>query len=204
TRVDLTAARARFDGVQLAIASDVETVLLGMFGATKTFGPQKGVDEEAVPRLDAVLDRFVVAACGTTPADRRVSDARGAGAAGGLGFGLMLVGGEVRSGIELVAHAVRLPERARECDLVVTGEGSYDFSSRAGKVVYGVAQIAGEALRPCIALAGSVLVGSREMRAMGIESAYSVEEHVGDDPALSDPAESLAALAERVARTWSR
>ncbi len=67
-----------------------------------------------------------------------------------------------------------------------------------------MAAVATEALRPCVALAGSVLVGSREMRTMGIESAYSLVELVGEEAAFGEPAASLAALAERVARTWSR
>ena len=73
----------------------------------------------------------------------------------------------------------------------------------AGKVPYGVAQVAAEALRPCIALAGRVLIGSREMRAVGIESAYAVVDLVGEEASFGDPAGSLAALAERTARTWS-
>jgi glycerate 2-kinase len=86
---------------------------------------------------------------------------------------------------------------------VITGEGSFDFSSRSGKVPAGVAGIAAEAVRPCIALAGRVLVGSREMRTMGIESAYSMVDLLGESAALDQPADSLAALAERVARSWS-
>ena len=86
----------------------------------------------------------------------------------------------------------------------MTGEGAFDFSSRAGKVPYGVAGIASEALRPCVALAGQVLVGSREMRALGIESAYAVVDLVGQERALAAPAEALSELAARVARTWSR
>ena len=69
---------------------------------------------------------------------------------------------------------------------------------------YGVASIAASALRPCIALAGQVLVGSREMRALGIESAYSLVDLVGEERAFAAPADALASLAERVARTWSR
>ena len=68
---------------------------------------------------------------------------------------------------------------------------------------YGVAGVAGAAIRPCIALAGRVLVGSREMRALGVESAYAVVDLVGEDAAFGDPSGSLAALAERVARSWS-
>lgn len=204
TEVDLDPARARLLGVELVVASDVQTVLLGMFGATKTYGPQKGLDDAAIVRTDARLDRLVVACCGRAPAERRVADAPGAGAAGGLGFALLLLGATVTSGIDLVADAVGLPERARACDVVLTGEGAYDFSSREGKVVYGVARVAAAALRPCVVLAGSVLVGSREMRAMGVEAAYSVVDLVGEDAAFADPTGSLTVLAERVARTWSR
>ena len=67
--------------------------------------------------------------------------------------------------------------------LIMTGEGAFDFSSRSGKVPYGVAEVAAEALRPCVALAGQVLVGSREMRALGIESAYSLVDLVGEERA---------------------
>ena len=104
----------------------------------------------------------------------------------------------------MVADAVGLLERARAANLVVTGEGAFDFSSRGGKVPYGVAAIAAEALQPCIALAGQVLVGSREMRALGVESAYSTVDLVGEAASFADPAGSLAALAERTARSWSR
>lgn len=198
TRVDLAPARERLGGVRLVAASDVDIPLTGLFGATKTFGPQKGVAEERVALLDGLLEQLAVAT------DRRTSLEKGAGAAGGLGFALMLLGGTREPGIDLVTRAVRLEERARAADVVVTGEGAFDFSSRSGKVPYGVAQVAAEALRPCVALAGKVLVGSREMRALGVEAAYSLVELVGEERALGAPAEALAELAERVARTWSR
>ncbi len=87
---------------------------------------------------------------------------------------------------------------------MVTGEGAFDFSSRAGKVPYGVAAIATEALRPCVAVAGRVLVGAREMRALGVESAYAMVDLVGEERSLGAPAAALADVAARVARTWSR
>ncbi|MCW2831022.1 MAG: hypothetical protein JWP31_1714, partial [Aeromicrobium sp.] len=201
--VDLRPALRRLGGVEIVIAADVDVTLLGMFGATKTFGPQKGLDDEQIVSVDGILDAFVAATCGTTPAERRIADAKGAGAAGGLGFALLLLGGVVVSGIDLVADAVGLTARAGEHDLVVTGEGTYDFSSRAGKVVFGVAAVASAAARPCIVLAGQVLVGSREMRAMGVESGYAVADLVGLEASLAEPYAGLAALAERVARTWS-
>ncbi len=168
TTLDLEPVRARLNDVVLVAASDVDSPLTGLFGATKTFGEQKGIAEDRLPAVDAVLEELAAAT------DRRASLTPGAGAAGGLGFALMLLGATREPGIGLVAAAVRLPERARVCDLVVTGEGAFDFSSRSGKVPYGVAAIAQEALRPCVALAGQVLVGSREMRVLGVESAYSI------------------------------
>lgn len=203
THVDLGAARTRVEGLEIVIASDVDLPLLGMFGATKTFGPQKGLDDEQIITVDGVLDAFVESACGATPTERRIADAKGAGAAGGLGFALMLLGGQRVSGIELVADLVGLTAQAAAHDLVVTGEGTYDFSSRAGKVVYGVAEVASAAARPCVVLAGQVLVGSREMRAMGVEAAYGVSDHVGVEASMADPYRHLCDLAERVARTWS-
>ena len=182
----------------LVAATDVDNPLTGLFGATKVFGPQKGIAEDRLPVLDGWLEELAVAT------DRRLALAKGAGAAGGLGFALLLLGATREPGIGLVADAVGLPQRARQADLVITGEGAFDFSSRSGKVPYGVAEIAAEAVRPCVALAGQVLVGAREMRALGIESAYSLVELMGEERAFGDPAGALADLAERVARTWSR
>jgi glycerate 2-kinase len=196
--VDLAPARARLAGVRLTCAGDVDNPLTGLFGATRTFGPQKGIPEDRLPALDGVLEQLA------TATDRRTSLAKGAGAAGGLGFALFLLGAGRRPGFDVVADAVDLAGRARTADLVLTGEGAFDFSSRSGKVPYGVATVAAEALRPCVALAGRVLVGSREMRALGIESAYSLVDLVGEESALGDPAGSLSRLAERVARSWSR
>ena len=198
TAVDLAPARAGLEGITVTCASDVDSPLTGLFGATKTFGPQKGIPEDRLPAVDGVLEQLAVAT------DRRTSLEKGAGAAGGLGFALLLLGAGRRPGFDVVADAVDLSGRARAADLVLTGEGAFDFSSRSGKVPYGVATVAAEAVRPCVALAGRVLVGAREMRALGIESAYSLVDLVGEEHAFGDPAGSLARLAERVARTWSR
>jgi glycerate 2-kinase len=196
--VDVTAAKRTTAGVDLVAASDVDNPLLGLIGATNVYGPQKGVAEERLQPVDALLERLAVAT------DRKTALAKGAGAAGGLGFALLLLGAGRTPGLDVVADAVGLAERARRSDLVITGEGAFDFSSRSGKVPYGVAAVAAEAVRPCIALAGQVLVGSREMRALGVESAYSMVDLVGESASFADPAGSLAALAERTARTWSR
>ena len=196
--VDVAAARDRLAPVTLVAATDADGPLLGLIGATNVHGPSRGVPDDRLHAVDASLERLAAAT------DRRTARAKGAGAAGGLGFGLLLLGAERVPGVEVVSRAVGLLERARRADLVVTGEGAFDFSSRSGTVPYGVAAVAAEALQPCIALAGRVLVGSREMRALGVESAYSVVDLVGERASFADPAGSLAALAERTARSWSR
>jgi glycerate kinase len=197
-QVDLDPAREWFEGVELVAASDVDSPLTGMFGATKTFGPQKGITEPRIAPVDTILSSFA----GTI--DRRLRLEPGAGAAGGLGYALLALGGRRESGFELVGEIIELARRAREADLVLTGEGAFDFSSRSGKVPYGVATVAAEAVRPCVVIAGQVLVGSREMRALGVESAYSLAALVGEERAFNDAAGAVADLAARVARTWSR
>lgn len=198
TSVDASAAVAALAGVELVLASDVDSPLTGLFGATKTYGPQKGLAEEDLPWVDGALQTFAALT------DRRLATRPGAGAGGGIGFALQLLGATYRSGVELVAEAVGLADAVAGADLVVTGEGSLDFSSRAGKAPAGVAEAAQRAVRPCIVLAGQVHLGAREMRTMGFESAYSMAETAGEQRALSDPAGTLADLAARVARTWSR
>ncbi|MFL6089835.1 MAG: glycerate kinase [Aeromicrobium sp.] len=202
--VDLAGVHEALRGVELVAAADVDIPLLGLFGATKTFGPQKGLSEEDLPAVDGILDDFVVAVLGAAPAERRLAEAPGAGAAGGLGFAILLAGGTVQRGVNLVADAVGLADACASADLVITGEGTYDHTSRSGKVVFGVAERAAAAARPCIVLAGQVTVGSREARAMGVDAAYAVADVVGLEGSFADPAGSLATLAERAARTWSR
>ena len=95
-------------------------------------------------------------------------------------------------------------ERTLDGDAVTDFDGVAVVVDRMSVPYLNGAQIAAEAVRPCVALAGQVLVGAREMRALGIESAYSLVDLVGEERALADPARSLAELAARVARTWSR
>ena len=202
-RVDFSKAKELLKNCELVIASDVRTVLLGMFGATRTFGVQKGLDDQDIIKVDHILDQFVVATLGNTPAERRLADEAGAGAAGGLGFALLVLGGQMISGIDLVADVIGLKAAVRDADLVISGEGSFDFSSRDGKVVYGVAQIAAELAKPCIVLAGEVDVGSREMRALGVESGYGLVDYFDLDFALTNANTALADMAQRVARSWT-
>ena len=196
--IDLAPARDALAGIDLVLATDVENPLLGIVGATKTFGPQKGLAEERMIVVDGWLQHFA------TLADRKLADAKGAGAAGGLGYALLLLGGVRMPGVDVVADAIGLRSALTPADLVITGEGEFDVTSRAGKVPYGVAALAADTMIPCIVLAGRVSIGAREMRAIGVESAYALVDLVGERRALGEPAAALADLAERIARTWSR
>lgn len=197
TTVDLTQARARLAGVTLVAASDVDNPLTGLFGAAKVFGPQKGLADDELPAVDGALQDLAAAT------DRKAAAEKGAGAAGGLGFALALLGARRRPGLDVVADATGLADRIATADLVVTGEGAFDVTSRGGKVPAGVARLAGEQARPCIVLAGRVEVGNREMRALGVESAYAMVERAGER-ALTEPVVVLEELAAHVAGQWSR
>ena len=195
-----TGVRERCEGIELVIASDVDNPLLGLRGATNVYGPQKGVTEERKQHLDAQLERFgrpdrpQASPTPREPARPAASGSRCCwrarpGSAGSTwsadAVGLadhVPCGRPGRHG----GGCLRLPVPVRQ--------GARTAWPRSPA----------KAIRPCIALAGQVLVGSREMRALGVESAYSMVDLVGEDAALEEPHTSLAALAERVARTWSR
>ncbi len=192
----------RLADVELVAASDVDSPLLGLHGASAVFGPQKGATREHVALLDGALTRWadlLEAHLGVA-----VRQLPGSGAAGGLGAALLALGATREPGIALVQRLVGLIDRVARADLVVTGEGTFDVSSLSGKVVSGVAALAAEQAVPCLVLAGAVRAGRREAAAAGIAATYSLVETVGVQAALSRPAEELAALASRVARQWSR
>jgi glycerate kinase len=183
--------------ISLVAASDVENPLLGPHGAARTFGPQKGASAEAVERLEAKLAAMDVL--------KPVSDIPGAGAAGGLGAALLSLGATVKSGAGLVRELTGLDAALDDADVVVTGEGSFDWQSLRGKLITAVAGGAAERGIPCIAIAGQVSVGRREMGAAGVQEAYSVSDHVGSvQQSIADARKSLIATAQHVARQWSR
>lgn len=195
--VDLAPARAALDGVALVAATDIGSPLMGSDGAAHGYGAQKGADRAARERLEAAMRRWA------TATDGGVAVKAGAGAGGGLGFGLLLLGAERVPGAQLVLDAVGLEARAAEADVVVTGEGAFDWQSLRGKVVAGVTRAAQQSGRPVVVLAGRVEVGRRELSSTGIDAAYAVVDMPGRDEGHT-PYEGLATLAARVARTWSR
>lgn len=216
--VGLRDLRARLAGVELVVATDVDVPLLGLQGASAGFAPQKGATPEQAQDLERAVATFAHAAiealgdalrpdlmAGPGSAGRRLLTAPGAGAAGGVGFGLSLLGARLVPGAALVADAVGLDGRLAGSDVVVTGEGRFDWQSLHGKVTTAVAARALAHAVPAVVIAGEVLVGRRELSAAGVTSAYAVAE--GPDEvaaALADAGGSLERRAERVARTWSR
>jgi glycerate kinase len=183
--------------VELVAATDVPAPLVGEGGAARGFAPQKGADDAMVEQLEARLRAWAEATGGDALAE-------GAGAGGGLGYGLTLLGARRVDGAQLVAGAVGLPARLAASELVVTGEGRFDWSSLRGKVVAHVASAAVRAGRPCVVLAGEVAVGRREAAAAGVDDAYAVSDLLGSVQASKDrPTAGLRDLAARVARQWS-
>jgi glycerate kinase len=191
-------------GVRLVAATDVDSPLLGLHGASAVYGPQKGADHAAVMALDIALERWaqVAEAASGLPGVRH---AGGAGAAGGLGFGLLALGAERVSGIELVMNAIGLREKVDGADLVVTGEGRFDATSLRGKVASGVARIAQDAGVPCVVAAGQASVGARDAAASGIDEVWSVAQLLGSvDAAMAAGADGVRELGRQVAHSWSR
>jgi glycerate kinase len=190
--------------VRLVAATDVDNPLLGLYGATAVYGPQKGADQAAIMSLDAALERWadqVEAAVGMA----RLRDKPGAGAAGGLGFGLMALGADRESGADVVMAAVGLEAAIEGADLVVTGEGRFDATSMSGKVVSGVAARAQAAGVPCVVAAGQAQIGSRDAAAHGIDEVWSVAEQLGSaEAALAAGADGVRRLGAAVAREWTR
>jgi glycerate kinase len=197
--------RREWADVELVVASDVDIGLLGLHGASAGFAERKGATPEQAQGLERCLGDFAAAATSALGLPAKLTAAPGAGAAGGLGFGLLLLGAQRMPGTTAVTDAVRLDERLRRSDLVVTGEGCFDWQSLRGKVVAGVARAGIEVGTPVVVVAGQVLVGRREAQSIGVESAYPVARTPAEvAAALADPYGTLAARAQRVARTWSR
>ena len=151
-----------------------------------------GATPEAAQQLEGALGRLTEVAQRTLPpatdlltgAARRLDREPGAGAAGGLGYGLLLLGGHVRSGVDAVLQAVGFDDRLGAADLLVTGEAVLDWQSLRGTVVAGVAQAALAVAVPTVVLAGQAHVGRRETMALGISGTYAVAERPDRVPAV--------------------
>lgn len=152
-RIDMSDRDERVAATEIRVACDVTNPLTGPQGAAAIFGPQKGATPEMVEQLDAGLRHLAEVVRRDLNVD--IEQLPGAGAAGGLGGGMVaFAGATLRRGVEIVAQAVNLKRRIAEADLVLTGEGRLDSSSRFGKTAVGVAAIAQAAGVPVICIPG--------------------------------------------------
>lgn len=195
----------RLRRVRLIAATDVDSPLCGPLGASAVYGPQKGASPSDVALLDAALARFaaVLSTLATSPPDLAAQP--GAGAAGGLGAAILACGGRRTSGIDLVRTVTGLDQVMDHCDLVITGEGSFDEQSLHGKVIAGVAGAARDRGIPCVVVAGRIEAGRRAAAAAGVTQSHSLVELFGTQAqAMSRPGEGLRRVAARLATQWSR
>lgn len=153
--IDLKKLDERFRNVDIRVACDVDNPLLGEKGASYVFGPQKGATPEIVKKLDKNLASF--AKIIENKLGKDIKEIPGAGAAGGLGFGLMaFLNAKIEKGIDLVIEYTKLREKVKSADFVFTGEGSIDFQTIFGKTPLGVAKVAKKFNIPVIAFAAHV------------------------------------------------
>jgi glycerate kinase len=196
-RVQAPARRKWFP--ELIVAVDVQNPLLGRAGATRIYGPQKGVRAEDFAPAEASLRQLAAVM------QRQFKHAwhrqAGAGAAGGLGFGLRAFGGgKFAPGFELYARLAGLRQRVRAAELVVTAEGRMDRSSLMGKGPGGVALLARKLGRPCVGIGGSV--GDRAQLQRRFTAVHALTpEFVPLEKAMREPAKCLRAFAGKVARS---
>ena len=200
SQIDLSNLDTRLAHVEMLIASDVNNPLYGEHGAAYVFAPQKGANPTMVEQLDQNLKYFA----GLVKSQLQVDYAHiaGAGAAGGLGFGLMaFAGATLCSGVEIVIEETRLAEKIEQADFVFTGEGGIDFQTKFGKTPYGVAQVAKRLNTPVIACAGYVGEGIEELYAEGFTAIFGIVDRACDlQAALENAEKNLERTCQNVAR----
>ena len=201
--IDLSRRHPRLNQCVLEAACDVDNPLCGSTGASRVYGPQKGAGPKVVEELDAALRHFgdIIEAQLGVP----VLDVPGAGAAGGLGAGLVaFAGGVLRPGVDIVADACKLTSRIAGAELVITGEGRIDAQTPHGKTPAGVAKAARQLGIPVVAIAGSLGPGYDAVHDCGIREVISIQSGTMSlAEAMARAPELLAAAAERVARAWA-
>jgi glycerate kinase len=205
-QVDLAGLDRRLAGVRLRIACDVTNPLLGPDGAASVYGPQKGATPAQVAVLDARLERFADALEAAT--GRRERGTAGAGAAGGLGFGLLCLADRFGSlglepGIDLLMVETRFDDGLAAADLVITGEGRIDAQTAFGKTAMGVARRARAAGVRCVAIGGGATVeGIEALGAVGVKVVAAHERPLSLEAARAAGGAPIEAAAERLASAW--
>jgi len=198
--IDTEGVDSRLAKTSFRVACDVNNPLTGPHGASAVYGPQKGASPEDVKILDAALGNLAA----VVKAQMGIEDSEqpGAGAAGGLGYGLMVFcGARLETGIDLVLDAVNFEERLEGVDLVITGEGKLDGQTAYGKVPVGVSRRAKKQGIPVLAIAGDVDDDIDEVYENGIESVMStVKRAMTLEEAMAGGRDFLVDASERAMR----
>ncbi|AKZ59105.1 Glycerate kinase [Streptomyces ambofaciens ATCC 23877] len=203
---DLTGLDPRLAGVELVLASDVDNPLTGPKGAPAVYGPQKGASPRDVEALDAALAHFAKVLEQTETVGARAAEyaaSPGAGAAGGIGFGAMLLGARFRPGIEVMLDVLGFAPALERADLVITGEGSLDEQTLHGKAPAGVAAAARAAGKEVVAVCGRLALAPEVLGRAGIRRAYPLTD-VEPDVAkcIAEAGPILERVAEGIARDF--
>lgn len=175
-RISTELMDARLRACSFDVACDVNNPLCGPTGASAVYGPQKGATPEMVAQLDAALAHYAQVI--ERDLGKAVRDIPGAGAAGGLGAGLLaFLGATLRPGAQIVLEAVRLEEQLRDADLVITAEGQLDSQTAYGKSVGAVATLAKRYGIPVLALAGGLGENYQQVYALGVDAIAVLPSH---------------------------
>lgn len=201
-KIDISEMDKRIKDCKITVACDVDNPLCGPRGATYIFGPQKGAQGEMLEILDKNLEHYANVIKATLNID--IKDSPGAGAAGGLGGGLMaFMNVKLQKGIDIVIETVKLTEYMKDADLVITGEGMIDYQTQYGKTPYGVAKTAKKYNIPVVALVGQIGKNANVLYDMGIDSIFSlVDGPMSLENAITKTADLLQNLAERIIRLY--
>jgi glycerate kinase len=198
--VHLDGLDPRLHETEITVACDVDNPLCGPRGASVVFGPQKGATPDMVAALDAALWHYALIAQAAT--GRTVAEVPGAGAAGGLGAGLLLFTSAVlRPGVEIVLEAVRFQELVEGAAFVLTGEGRTDFQTAFGKAPVGVAKAAKRHRVPVFCLSGSLGEGADETLSQGVDAVMSIcDRPMGLEECMLRGQELIEAASTRLCR----
>lgn len=199
-RIEKIILPEREQNMTIEASCDVDNPLLGPDGATYTFGPQKGADEEMLEVLEEGMEHFAYV---LEEATGKEMDVPGAGAAGGMGAAVIaFLDGRLRSGSELLLDAAAFDEAISDADLVITGEGRIDWQSAHGKVPSAVGKRCLKNGIRCIAICGSRGKGADEIRKCGVEKIYVSSEN--DDRTMAEIMKSCREELEKLTKEIMR
>lgn len=173
TTIDVSQMDPRLAETTIVVVCDVDNPLCGPRGTSNVYGPQKGATDEMIAELDAALAKFAAIAKKTTGKD--VVEYPGAGAAGGLGAGLMLfTNAELLTGVDIVLEIVNFADIAKDAAFIITGEAHTDYQTACGKAPVGIAHIGNQYNVPTFCVSGSLGAGYEDVYSSGIAGLMSI------------------------------